>query len=264
MTVPVSNQLSDRASEWLPDEALVAASAFAAIDARIAVWSARWFARPVRRQAGGGTPAALAVRPMPRHGWRRFAPGIWFDWGEHTAQALALQALGRPEPRPKLSPDDENLVAMLGERLASDLAMSLVKSLAQPLVKDDGGPARAICIKLSGATQTSGLEVAGLAVAIDAALLARLRQQQCPPWQPRDAQAQPFGAIFGSIPIAFEIALGSVSIGLLEFEAIELGDTIVLDQQVAGALSLRAAATGATIRATRLVREDGQLTLIAS
>lgn len=259
MTVPLSTQSSDHASEWLPDEALTAPSALAAIDARIAAWSARWFTRPVRRQTSGGTPAAVAVRPMPRHAWRRFAPGIWLDWGEHTAQTLALQALGRPESRPKLSPDDENLVGMLGERLASNLAMSLVKSLAQPLGEQDGGPGKVVCFKLCGATQNFGL-----AVAIDAALLARLRKQQCAPWQPRGVQTLPLGTVLGSIPVAFEIALGSVNIGLLEFEAIEPGDTIVLDQPIAGELSLRAAATGATIRDTRLVREDGQLTLTAS
>lgn len=114
MTGPVSTQLSARPSGWLPDDALVAAPVLAVIDARIATWSARWFTRPVQRQAGGRASATVTVSPMPRQGWRRFAPGIWLDWGELTPQTLALHALGRAELRPKLTPDDENLVVMLG------------------------------------------------------------------------------------------------------------------------------------------------------
>lgn len=259
MTAPISTPLSARASEWLPDEALVAASTLAAIDARIAAWSSRWFACPIRRQETSGTPAAVTVGPVPRHGWRRFAPGLWLDWGEHTSQTLALQALGRAELRPKLTPDDEQLVELLGERLARDLAAILVKSPARPPTEHDGGPAKAFCFKLCGVSRAPGLTVA-----IDAAVLVGLHKQQCPPWQPREARAKPVGVVLGNVPVAFEVALGSASIGLLEFEAIEPGDTIVLDQPIAAPIAMRAAATGATIRDTRLVREDGQLTLTAS
>lgn len=259
MTGSVSTQLAARAAEWLPDEALVAAPALAAIDARAAAWSARWFPTPARRQANGATPAGVAVSPMPRHAWRRFAPGIWVDWGENTAQTLALHALGQAELRPRLTPDDENLVAILGERLARDLAMSLLKAPVRSPADRDEGPTRAVCFKLYWAPQGSSLTVA-----IDTAVMAGLRKQQCASWRPPGAQAQPLGAVIGSVPVAFEIALGSVSIGLLEFEAVEPGDTIVLDQPVAAPLALRAAATGVTIRDTRLVRQDGQLTLTAS
>lgn len=148
---------------------------------------------------------------------------------------------------------------MLGERLARDLAASLAKPPARPLMDHDSGPTRVVCFKLCSASQTLGL-----AVAIDAAVLAGLRKQQCPTWRPRDAQPRPLAAALGSVPVAFEVALGSVRIGLLEFEAIEPGDTIVLDQLVAAPIAVRATATGATIRDTRLVREDGQLTLTAS
>jgi flagellar motor switch/type III secretory pathway protein FliN len=259
VTAPLSTQHLAQVSEWLPDEALVAAPTLAAIDARIAAWSARWFARAIRRQEGGGAPPAVAVSPMARHDWRRFAPGIWLDWGEHTSQTLALHALGRAEFRLKLTAEDERLVAMLGERLAHDLAASLVKSPARPIADRDGGPAKVVCFKLCSASQALGLTVA-----IDAALLVGLRTQQCLPWRPRDAQAQSLAAALGRVPVSFEVALGSVKIRLLEFEAIEPGDTIVLDQSIAAPIAMRSAANGAAIRDTRLVREDGQLTLTAS
>lgn len=263
MTAPVSTKLSaeasTRASEWLPDNALVAAAAVAAIDARVAAWSARWFAQPIGRREAGGTPAAVAVRPMPRLGWRRFGSGIWLDWGENTPQTLALHALGRAELRPKLTSDDGQLLDKLGERLARDLAASLLKSAAPPLAEHDNGPTRAVCFKLGSASQNLGL-----AVAIDAAVLAGLRKQLCSPCGARDAQPRPLGTVLASVPVAFEVALGSVTIGLLEFETIETGDTIVLDQSVSAPLAMRATVTGAAIRNTKLVREDGQLTLTAS
>jgi hypothetical protein len=264
MTAPGSRQLSATVSEWLPDSAVVAASVLAAIDARVAAWSARWFARPVRRQQGGGqdsggTPVAVAVNPLARHGWRGFGPGIWLDWGGSVPQVLALQALGRAELRPKLSPDDERLAEMLGERLACDLAASLVEAPVRSLRELDGEPTRAVCFKLVGAGQN-----AGVGVAIDITLLAGLRKQQCPPWRAVDARTRPLAAAVGGVPVAFEVSLGRVRVGLLEFEAIEPGDTLVLDQPVAAPIAVRAAATRATIRDARLVHQDEQLTLTAS
>jgi flagellar motor switch/type III secretory pathway protein FliN len=259
VTALLSPQKKAQASEWLPDDALVAAPALAALDALIAAWSERWFARAVRRQEGGGAPPAVTVCPTPRHGWRRFAPGIWVDWGEKTPRALALHALGRAVAGLRLTADDERLIEMLGERLTRDLAANLVKSPAKALMDYNGEPGRTVCFTLCSAAQAPGL-----VVALDAALLVGLRKQQCPPWRPREALPQSLTAALGSVPVAFEAALGSVRIGLLEFEAIEPGDTIVLDQSVAAPIAIRSAANGASIRDTRLVREDSRLTLTAS
>lgn len=246
------------AIDWLPDEALVATPVLTSIDARIAAWSARWFMRPVRRQEGGTAAAAVTVRPLPRHTWRGFGGGIWLDWNEQTARALALHALGRTELHPKITPDDERLLDKLGERLAEDLATSLTGSPARPS-DDNVGLTRAVCLKLGAESRKPGL-----AVAIDAGLLTHLRKRQCRPWEPARVQARPLMAAVGPVPVTYEVTLGRAAIGLTEFESIEPGDTIVLDQAVAAPIVMRAAATGASIRDTRLVRDDGHLTLTAS
>ncbi|MEO5587425.1 MAG: hypothetical protein ABIQ81_07010 [Novosphingobium sp.] len=271
----------------------MSAPALAAIDARIAAWSTRWFTRPVGRQQSG-PPASVTLSPAARHGWRRFGPGVWLDWGDPVAQMLALHAIGSGGGRTELQPpptaanlpgsnltaEDQRLLASLGECLARDLAASL--SVARPAApaasrapaptpttttataspadpEPAARPGKAIVFRLGRATPASSL-----AVAIDAALMATLRRQQCPAWHPREARPRSLGEAVGSLAVDFAVALGGVRIGLLEFEAIERGETIVLDQPVGLPIPLRAVTTGAAIRTAKLVREDGQLLLTAS
>ncbi len=258
MTAPLVTRSQAAVSEWLPDDALE--GAFAAIDECVATWSTRWFAQPVRRLDVSGQRAAIGAYPSsPQQAWDPLAPGIWVDRGEHTSRNLALHALGRGELRPKLTCDDEQLLGKLGERLAHDLAVHLGKAPSRRSAEQNGTPEKATRITLASASRNSGM-----AIAIDATMLVSIRKQQCAPWQPLDALPQSLQAVLGNVPVAFEVALGSVAIGLLEFEAIEPGDTIVLDQRVDSPLAVRAAVTGATIRDARLVRGDGQLTLTAS
>ena len=256
MTAPAFTIVSD----YLPDDALVAPSLLNAIDERIAAWSARWFGdRAVRRDESSGCSPRVVDRPAPRHGWRSFGDGISIDCGEQTPQALALHALGRPDHRPKSSGGDDALLQLLGERIAHDLAATLAGASAAVSSAPDGALGRAVTLKLRSTAQALGLTVA-----IDCAMLAALRKQQCPPWLAAPAKAQPLAVVLADVPVAIETTLGTARLGLADLEGIEPGDTIVFEQRIDAPVAVRATATGTTIAQAKLVREDGQLTLIAN
>lgn len=249
-----------QAADWLPDAALVAPAVLATLDARIEEWSSRWFGdRTVSRLDRAGTGGAVALRPAPRHGWRRFGPGMWIDWGEQTPGSLALQALGGGDRHPKGSAGDAELLELLGERIARDLTASLIKQAARLPGEAAAGPDRAVTLTL-----TSKSQALSVAIALDAGTLAAARKQQCGPYVPPKAEFQPLSRPLGEVPVAFDVALGSARLGLLEFEAVEPGDTIVLDQRIDAPLALRSTAIGTTIAQAKLVREDGRLMLTAS
>lgn len=251
--------MTTQAADWLPDAALAAPAVLATLDGRIEEWSNRWFGdRTVRRAERAATAVTVTLRPAPRQGWRRFAPGLWIDWGEQTPRMLALQALGGGE-HAKVSAGDAELLELLGERVARDLAASLLKQPARLPGEATGGPERALTLTLC-----SKLQALSVAVALDAGTLAAARKQQCAPFAAKQPELRSLARPLGEVGVAFDVALGSARLGLLEFEAVEPGDTIVLEQRIDAPLPLRATATGTTIAQAKLVRDDGRLMLTAS
>lgn len=256
MTAPAFTQVSD----YLPDDALVAPTLLDAIGECITTWSARWFGdRTVRRDESSGCSPRVVDRPAPRHGWRNFGDGIWIDWSEQTPRGLALHALGRADHRSKSSAGDDTLLQLLGERIARDLGATLGSAAAAVSSTPDGAPGRAVTLKLRSTAQALGLTVA-----IDCAMLAALRKQQCPPWLPIPAKVQRLAVTLADVPVAIETTLGTARLGLSDLEGIEPGDTIVFEQRIDAPVAVRATATGTMIAHAKLVREDGQLTLIAN
>lgn len=252
--------MTGHVSEWLPDDALVAPSFLASIDARVAAWSTRWFGdRALGRYDKPGSPAKLAMGQIARHGWHRFGPGIWIDWGEQTAQTVALHAVDRADLHPKLSEDDEQLLALLGEKIAGDLAAGLARPSAPISADTRDSPDQGLAFKLCSTSQA-----VNLSISLDRTLLAELRKQQFPPWRPPVTEYRPLAAALAEVPVAFEVALGSVRMSLLEFEGIEPGDTIVLERRISDPIALQGTETGTTIGTAKLVREDGRLLLTAS
>jgi flagellar motor switch/type III secretory pathway protein FliN len=221
--------MSGQVREWLPLGALDGPRLRDLVEAAVAGWSGRWFARRPAAAAGFEACAGAAAEP----GWRRRGSGLAFAAGAAETAGLADLALGADIAQLVLSEVDRDIVDRFTGRLVLDLAAEIERALGLAATGEDDA---AIGDPLDG---DGGLRFHAadahqrplVRFALPRTLLAPLCKAALPPCADGPAMAPLLRAV-GASPIEIGTRLGRAAVPLGEFAALAVGDVLILDRPV--------------------------------
>jgi hypothetical protein len=239
-----------QAVPWLPDACLKSERAGMRLNETVADWSRRWLPRG-RWQAIGQVDGAAGG--MEDSGWSLLRTGerSTLEGKSAAVLRLAVAMLGE-DARTVFSPRDHKFL----RRLAGQAMDDLVGAVDQLLPGGDG-PGRAwVGHPWSLSIGPSAEPLLQVSIArSDLCRLARLaypRHSACP--------LEARGASVAEFDVPISVQLGTATMDVAQFEALEPGDVIVLDQPITAPATLQVAGRRSPLRCT-LGQEDGAFVL---
>lgn len=242
-------------AEWLPLQALASPKLQAALAGAVEDWSQRW--RPGEGVVLGSLRAAprSADHPQGDPGLgRELLPGVVLGSG-FPVQALVERALRKPAKAP-LTALDRVVLAEVERRLVADLGETIGRALPAgrraPVADPFEGGWIAAPLETPGGVRLGELQLAP-------GVLVPLRKQVCAAPRPRPPLPGALLQATADRPVRLELRLGRSELSLDAMLDLAVGDLVLLDTPVDGALDL---VLGPSVAArAKMFAEDGRLSL---
>lgn len=209
---------------WLPTNAPVPPALNRALGEAVEEWSGKWFA------ADPLSAGPLTRRSQPDLDWQAIEEGLMLGLAPAAPLTIGARVLGLSSD--DRSPADSKLIEAVVAEAVVDLRQRLATLVQAPRAAALH-PARAAASHVASIGEPHRPL---LAIALTAELFATLALQSLPPSDP-----PPLGTgedALERLPVAVGAAMGRCRLSVADFEALGLGDVLVLDRAVDRAVPL--------------------------